>query len=207
MHQDFDIILASSSPRRIEIMKRHSITPIVIKPECDENLPWEMGKEDVVRFLSLKKALWVERRLIEGETRFGKEGAERLLARRPFIVAADTRVYHRSVIGKPKDRAHAEKMLRQLEGESHYVVTGVTILRAGEPARVSFAEVSRVNFGSYEDDDFESYLGTEEPYDKAGGYAIQGHFKRYITSIEGDYDNIVGFPWEHFAKEFEKLNR
>ncbi len=187
------------------MMKNHGIDPVIIKPLCDEVLPEKIGMEDAVRFLSLRKALDVEMRLREGTSILGEKESLALFEKHPYIVASDTIVYFDHIIGKPKDRQDAEKMLRQLEGKTHFVVSGVAIVQAGMPARRCFAEASRVTFKSYDEADFQRYLDTDEPYDKAGGYAIQGHFSGYIEGVTGDYDNIVGFPWERFENEFEIL--
>lgn len=194
--KDEMIILGSSSPRRIEMMKKHGLDPIIIKPECEEDLPDGIGMEEAVMLLSLRKALWIER-LLDGS----------FLEKSPFIIAADTVVYKDKIIGKPRDRNDAFDILSRLRADSHYVATGVTILRAGCTVRTTFCEVSRVFFKDYTDDELNAYLDTDEAYDKAGGYAIQGAFGKYIDRIEGDYDNIVGFPWTRIEQEFDNLLR
>ena len=200
MELEGKIVLASSSPRRIEMFRAHGAEPIIIKPECEENLPAGIGMKDAVMLLSLRKALEVESLL-----RDGRAGEPGLFEKSPFIVAADTIVYHNKIIGKPLNRCHAESILEELNGTVHYVTTGVTILQAGRPLRRTFAEVSEVWFKRYSEAELSAYLDTDEPYDKAGAYAIQGAFGKYIDHIDGDYDNIVGFPWARFEKEFALL--
>lgn len=200
-----NLILASGSPRRIEMFKVHGFEPTIIKPNCDENLPEGIGMEDAVMLLSLRKALEVERLVLSGNV---PDTASRALpGAGSMIVAADTIVYHNGIIGKPTDRADAERILTELAGDVHYVVTGVTLLQAGKPRRRTFAEISEVHFKSYTAAELQDYLDTDEPYDKAGAYAIQGTFKKYIDRVTGDYNNIVGFPWDRYLKELANFSK
>ena len=98
-------------------------------------------------------------------------------------------------LGKPADAADAAAMLRQLAGRSHEVLTGVALVRAGEAVAVDVA-VTRVTFAPMRDSDVAWYVATPEPYDKAGGYAVQGLASRFVTAIEGSYANVVGLPVE-----------
>ena len=96
-------------------------------------------------------------------------------------------------------------MLEKLQGGRHYVITGCALLEAGvQNARV-FAEVTEVFVNKLSPEDIEAYLDTEESYDKAGAYAIQGIFAKHIDHIEGDYDNVVGFPWSRIENEIRLL--
>lgn len=201
------IILASSSPRRIEMMQSHDITPVIIKPECEEMLPAGIKGDDAVRFLSLKKALDVEKRIIALSKIPGNDNEAYMsyLDRGAYIIAADTVVYKDRIMGKPADKAEALEILMELSEEEHSVITGVSILQCGRPRRVSFAETTKVFFTKYSEDELYDYINTEEPYDKAGGYAIQGTFGKYIDHIEGDLNNVIGFPWDRIVKEFEML--
>ena len=108
-------------------------------------------------------------------------------------------------MGKPSDAADGFRMLCKLRGGMHYVATGVALVEAGRQNARVFTEVTRVYFKNYTDEELRAYLATEEPYDKAGGYAIQGTFAKYIDHIEGDYDNVVGFPWKRIQKELSLL--
>lgn len=190
------VILASSSPRRIEMMNNHGINPVIIKPVCEETLPEGCGMEDAVLFLSLKKALTVEAEVKKDQD---------LLNKAPYIIAADTVVYKDKIIGKPEDKEDAFNILTSLRGEPHYVATGVSIICAGTAKRCSFCEVTKVYFNDYTDEELDAYLDTDEPYDKAGAYAIQGTFGKYVDHIEGDLDNVIGFPWARIVKEFDIL--
>ena len=131
-------------------------------------------------FLSLKKAMDVESRSEDGS----------------IVIAADTIVYTDRPVGKPVDEEDAKDMLLSYSGSSHYVITGVSMIKAHTDTRLSFASISRVYFKEFTYGDISEYLKTEEPYDKAGAYAIQGWFGKYISGYDGSLDNIIGFPME-----------
>lgn len=193
MDKDRTYILASGSPRRIEMMKKHGIRPVVHPAEIDENIPPEHGMCQTVMFLALKKAKAVEAEYLASD---GKA---------PIIIAADTIVYKDEIMGKPEDREDAFRMISSLRNDVHFVVTGCALVEAGmQNARV-FAEITKVFVKDFSDEELNAYLDTDEPYDKAGAYAIQGIFSKHIDHIEGDYDNVVGFPWERIEKELAKL--
>ena len=209
-------ILASGSPRRIEIMRANGIDPLIMPAKIEENIPPVCGMCETVMFLALKKAKWVEEKYLnETLTDFTSDlsvDAERSVdfqkqagKQTAVILAADTIVYKDGIMGKPKDRQDAFRMLSSLRNDVHYVVTGVALVEAGcQNARV-FAEVTKVFVKDFTDEQLNAYLDTDEPYDKAGGYAIQGLFGEYIDHIEGSYDNVVGFPWEKIVKELGRL--
>ena len=193
MDKDRTYILASGSPRRIEMMKKHGIRPVVHPAEIDENIPPEHGMCQTVMFLALKKAKAVEEEYLASD---GKA---------QIIIAADTIVYKDEIMGKPEDREDAFRMISSLRNDVHFVVTGCALVEAGmQNARV-FAEITKVFVKDFSDEELNAYLDTDEPYDKAGAYAIQGIFSKHIDHIEGDYDNVVGFPWERIEKELTKL--
>ena len=216
MNMSRKCILASGSPRRIEIMRANGIDPLIMPAKIEENIPPICGMCETVMFLALKKAKWVEKKYLnETLTDFTSDlsvDAERSVdfqkqagKQTAVILAADTIVYKDGIMGKPKDRQDAFRMLSLLRNDVHYVVTGVTLVEAGcQNARV-FAEVTKVFVKDFTDEQLNAYLDTDEPYDKAGGYAIQGLFGKYIDHIEGSYDNVVGFPWEKIAKELGRL--
>lgn len=230
-----NIILASSSPRRIEMMLNNGINPIIIPADVDETIPPNMAPEEAVMYLSLKKALYVENTLLgnvstEGDmtknvstknistesvrtknistesisTGISEESAD---FRRDgiYIIAADTVVCKDRIIGKPADRQEAFQILSELKGSAHFVITGTTILKINTPLRHCFYDITKVYFKDYSDDELNAYVDTEEPYDKAGAYAIQGTFGKYVDHIEGSINNVIGFPWERIEKEFQQL--
>lgn len=178
------IILASSSPRRIEIMKRHGFDPLIRPTDIKETLPEHISAKDAVMFLALKKALAAEQ-MAKAQNLDGS-----------LIIAADTVVYKDSILGKPRDRKDAFEMLSKIRNTDHQVATGVAILTAGESIRTVLYDVTRVYCKNYTDQELNAYLDKTEPYDKAGAYAIQGIFGKYIDHYEGSFDTVVGFPWE-----------
>lgn len=187
------IILASSSPRRIEMMQKNGYNPEIRPSDIDETLPDGIGMKDAVMFLALKKALDVESRCT-----FPEDQAK-------IIIAADTVVYKDGILGKPADRADAFAMLTRIKNTSHQVATGVAIIEAGCANKVVFCDATTVVCKDYTEEQLNAYLDTDEPYDKAGAYAIQGIFGEYIDHYEGSFDTVVGFPWElieHKLKEF-----
>jgi len=189
------IILASSSPRRIEMMKNIGIEPIVMASAVEETLPFNVTMEQAVMFLALKKALNVEKLLrqeLTGQTLS------------TVIIAADTIVYKDGMIGKPIDDNDAANTLKLLRNTSHFVATGVALISPGSPKRSVFYDVTEVFFKDYRDDEILSYINTDEPWDKAGSYAIQGTWGKYVTHIIGNYDNVIGFPWGEIKTKLEK---
>lgn len=178
------IILASASPRRIDMMRRHGYNPEIRPSDIDEILPEDIGMKDAVMFLALKKALDVESRCTFPEDQ-GK-----------LIIAADTIVYKDGILGKPADRADAFSMLNRIKGTSHEVATGVAIIEAGCANKLVFCDATKVFCKDYTDAELNAYLDTDEPYDKAGAYAIQGIFAKHIDHYEGSFDTVVGFPWD-----------
>ena len=178
------IILASSSPRRVKMIKEKGIEPVIIPPGVDETLPANIRPHDAVMFLALKKALSAEK--TAGEKGYSDS----------IIIAADTTVvYNNTMIGKPCGSKEAYEILKVLNGNKHTVLTGVAII-AGPAAREVFYEATKVTFKEYSNEEITEYIKTPEPYDKAGGYAIQGTWGKHILCIEGDYNNVIGFPWD-----------
>lgn len=195
MDKDRTYILASGSPRRIEMMKKHGISPIVHPAEIDENIPPEHGMCQTVMFLALKKAKAVEEEYLASD---GKA---------PIIIAADTIVYKDEIMGKPEDREDAFRMISSLRNDVHFVVTGCALVEAGmQNARV-FAEITKVFVKDFSDEELNAYLDTDEPYDKAGAYAIQGIFSKHIDHIEGEYDNVVGFHGKELKRSLQNYEK
>ncbi len=183
------IILASSSPRRIEMMHKHGYNPTIMPADIDETLPKNISAKDAVMFLALKKALYVEQKAAPGS----------------IIIAADTVVYKDGILGKPENRSDAARMLRKIKNTSHQVATGVAILIAGESTRNVFYDITEVFCKDFNDDELSAYLDTDEPYDKAGAYAIQGIFAKHIDHWNGSFDTVVGFPWELIELKLKEL--
>lgn len=196
--KDKKIVLASGSPRRIEMMRTRGIEPLVMPADIEENIPKVHSMCETVMFLALKKAQDVSERLSSMPDR-PENGS--------IIIAADTIVYKDGeIMGKPADRDDAYRMLDKLRNDFHYVVTGVALLSYGCQLTRVFAEVTKVYFKDYPDSELKAYLDTDEAYDKAGAYAIQGYFAKHIDHIEGSYENVIGFPWDRIEKEIIKMD-
>lgn len=189
-------ILASASPRRIEMFKDNGIDVDIMPADIEETLPDNIKATDAVMLLALKKALHIEEKILAENP---EENAERI------IVAADTVVFSDRILGKPEDEEDAFRMLSSLRNDSHYVATGVAIIKAGTTSRRAFYDATEVVFKDYSDEDIWAYIRTGEPMDKAGAYAIQGGFGKYVKEYRGSYRNIVGFPWEKFCEEVEQM--
>ncbi|MBE5930004.1 MAG: septum formation protein Maf [Lachnospiraceae bacterium] len=177
----YRIVLASGSPRRKEILTGIGASYDVIVSDCDESTavtePAELVKE-----LSKRKA----------------EAVAKDLKGPVIVIGADTVVaYNGSILGKPKDRTDAKRMISMLADDVHQVYTGVSLIikeETGESRVITFAECSEVSVDSMTDRQMEEYLDTKEGEDKAGSYAVQGIFAVHIKEIRGDYFNIVGLP-------------
>lgn len=189
------IILASSSPRRIEMMKKHGFDPLIRPSEINETLPDNICAKDAVMFLALKKALAAEQ-MAKAEHLEGS-----------LIIAADTVVYKDGILGKPADRNDAFEMLSKIRNTGHQVATGVAMLAAGENIRTVFCDITNVFCKDFTDAELNAYLDTSEPYDKAGAYAIQGIFSKYIERYEGSFNTVVGFPWEIIEPKLQSMLR
>lgn len=177
----YRIVLASGSPRRKEILAQIGASYDVMVSDCDESTtvtePAELVKE-----LSKRKA----------------EAVARDLTGPVIVIGADTVVaYEGCILGKPKDRADARRMISMLENDVHQVYTGVSLIikeANGECDVITFAECSEVWVDAMTERQVEEYLDTREGVDKAGSYAVQGIFAVHIKGIKGDYFNIVGLP-------------
>lgn len=175
------IILASSSPRRRDILEQIGVSFTVVPSNADETIS-ASDPAEYVKELSKRKAFEVAQRT-EGES---------------IILGSDTVVVHKNeILGKPADKTAAFKMLRSLSGDVHFVYSGVTIIireKDGQLRSKTFAVSTEVKVTELTDSQIDAYIASGEPMDKAGAYAIQGRFAPYIEEIRGDYYNIVGFP-------------
>ena len=176
MHMD--IILASQSPRRRELLERMGVGDFrIVTPDIDEQMDRELPPGELVGRISLEKALAVQ----------AQEG------KGPIIIAADTVVaLDGAVLGKPADELEAFKMLSTLSGCRHQVYTGLTVLRGEEQYTVS--EETTVTFRELSAEEIDRYIATGEPMDKAGAYGIQGYGALLVEGIQGDYYNVMGLP-------------
>ena len=183
------LILASGSPRRIEMFQKRGFHPIIHPGDVEETLPPGISPRDAVMFLALKRGMYVEEKLAEKTGDF-------------IIISADTVVFLDQILGKPKDEGEAFQMLKKMRGRTHQVATGVSIIGTAQKRKHVFCEVTQVEFKEYADQEIFDYIATGEPMDKAGAYGIQGGWRPYVKGYMGDYDNIVGFPWARFEKEY-----
>lgn len=186
-------ILASQSPRRREILSMLGLHFEVVTSHADENSdlkdPYLLVEE-----LSRRKGRAVRERLLS-------EGAE---LSDTLIISSDTVVYcSGEILGKPEDAADACRMLRMYSGGTHEVVSGICLLY-GETCRTAH-EVTRVTFDRMTEDEICTYVEKEQPYDKAGAYAIQGSASAFIKGIEGDFYNVVGLPVHRLALLYREL--
>ncbi|WP_308805928.1 Maf family protein [Atopobium minutum] len=196
------MILASSSPRRLQLLQELGITPIVLPAAIDESpLPAEQPTALVAR-LAKQKALACQKRALH----------ELELASRAnqVIVAADTTVWFQdTILGKPSNAENAIHMLKQLSGKTHQVSTGVQLLKLDASgtiaAQATFIETSQVSFYDLSTQDIERYVATGEPMDKAGAYGIQGYGRLLVQKIDGDFFSIVGLPVARLMREIQTL--
>ena len=175
----YHIILASKSPRRQELLRGMGVDFEILTKETDESFPFEMSIDDVPKYLSLQKSL-----------AFTDED----LPTDYLLITSDTVVIcEGEILGKPKDREDAARMLRLLSGKTHHVVTGVTV-RSAEKTE-SFAVRSNVTFAELDDEEIDYYIEHCKPYDKAGAYGIQEWIGYVgISGLEGSFYNVMGLP-------------
>ena len=173
-----DIILASTSPRRKELLGQIGLKDYrILSPDVEEVLDEMLPPAQLVEGLSRQKALAVRGRVDEDDV----------------IIAADTVVsLEGEVLGKPADEMDAFKMLSALSGNRHQVYTGLTVIR-GEQV-VTEHEMTTVTFRDLDPEEIEYYIATGEPMDKAGAYGIQGIGALLVSGIDGDYFNVMGLP-------------
>ena len=182
------VILASKSPRRREILAKHGIEPVIMPTETDETLPDGIGMCEAVEMLARRKAEACYETVKDNPEYAGY-----------LIVGSDTIVWKDEIMGKPVDHDDAWRMLDKIRGTVHYVVTGVATIDVDSGDCNVISDITEVHCKNYSDDDIREYLAMEEPYDKAGSYAIQGYFGKHIDHIDGDYENVGGLPYYRIA--------
>lgn len=190
--EEKEIILASASPRRKELLSQIGLI-FTVQVSGVEEVITKTAPEEIVMELSSQKAADVKAHT-KGDS---------------VVIGADTIVAYSGkegskILGKPKDEEDAFAMLKLLQGKAHQVYTGVTIC-AGEETR-TFYEKTQVFIYPMTDEEIRAYIRTGEPMDKAGAYGIQGRFAAFVKGIEGDYNNVVGLPVGRVYQELQKLN-
>ena len=184
------IVLASASPRRRELLAAMGITFTVAVSAVDEDAITAPDPRTLALRLALAKALAVAATQPAGT----------------LVIGADTVVARSGVLyAKPLDGDDARRMLRELAGGPHDVITGVAVVRAGHDETMIDAARTRVVFRTLSADEIDDYVATGEPLDKAGAYGIQGHGGALVDHIEGDFHNVVGFPCALVARLLEAM--
>jgi septum formation protein len=187
--QNRKIVLASSSPRRKELLEKIGLTFSIDPSDYDEKLPLDMNPEGIAKIISLQKALKVGQKYSDA-----------------IIIAADTFGFFRGrIIGKPANTHEAKSILKTLSGKSHRVITGYTILDTSNKQVTTHSIETRVYFKKLTPEEIDNYIKTGEPLDKAGAYGIQGLGSVIVNKIEGDYYNVMGLPLRALAESLKKF--
>ncbi|MBE6860722.1 MAG: septum formation inhibitor Maf [Ruminococcus sp.] len=181
------IILASASPRRKELLSLITNDFIVEKSDAEEILPVGISPSEASEYLAALKASDIS-------VKFPND----------IVIGCDTTVIiDNKILGKPQSDKQCSEYLRLLSGRTHQVITGCCIMC--NAAKTSFSVVTDVTFRKLSDDDISSYIATGEPFDKAGGYGIQGKGSLLVEKINGDYFNVVGLPVSRLNIEINKF--
>ncbi|TCS79058.1 Maf family protein [Tepidibacillus fermentans] len=184
------LILASSSPRRRELLELVGVPFFVHASQVSEEVSQNLHPSQVVEELALRKA--------EDVSQFYKEG---------LVIGADTIVVlDEQILGKPKNRSEAFTMLKMLQGRSHTVYSGIAIIDCQSKRKVVSHQKTNVKMRALSDEEIRAYISTNEPLDKAGSYGIQGIGAILVERIEGDYFNVVGLPLALLYDLFKQFN-
>ena len=183
-----NLVLASASPRRRELLQTAGLQFSVRVSDADETIPPNTPPHEAVQLLAKQKAAAVAK-----------------LCPKDLVIGADTVVtLDGDILGKPRDAADAARMLRMLSGKTHDVFTGVCLMHAGKAE--TFFEQTCVTFYPLTDGEIADYIATGEPMDKAGAYGIQGRGCTLVKKINGDYFNVVGLPVAALYRKLEEAN-
>ena len=184
------IILASTSPRRRELLKQTNLEFEIISPNYDENILNLAFSYEAIEKIAENKCMSAMLQVNEPA----------------IIISADTVViYNNLVMGKPKDFDDALRMLTLLKGKTHKVVTAVCVFDIAENKKIIKSETSEVTFNDVPTEDLKDYIYKFKPYDKAGSYGIQELPESFIKEINGDYNNIVGLPVKMLINMIEEI--
>lgn len=182
------IILASNSPRRKELMNLLQIDYEIIVSQVDEIIDKTLTESELVMDLAYQKAADIFK-----------------THKDDVVLGFDTLVYIEDhILGKPKTKEEAKDMLSLLSGQTHTVITGCAIISKGFSK--SFYEKTRVTFYPMTNREIDEYIATNEPFDKAGAYAVQGYGSKFIKSINGDYYTVMGLPLSRLYHELQNMN-
>jgi len=189
MRDQRQMILASASPRRKELLTLTGLKFRVDVSDYEEELHHRMPPHDLAKFLSREKAKAVSAKY-----------------RDAVVIAADTFIVFRgSLLGKPHTEEEAKRMLEMLNGKSHSVITGFTVFDTANRKRISRSVETRVFFKKLTPAEIDAYVRTGEPLDKAGAYAVQGLGSVIVRKIEGDYFNVIGLPLSALMDSLKKF--
>ncbi|MBR3988670.1 MAG: septum formation protein Maf [Clostridia bacterium] len=181
------LVLASASPRRQELISLISQDVLCVPSGVEEIVPENINTPDIPLCLAFQKAEAVAKEFYDY-----------------IVIGCDTGVIlGNEILGKPKDKEDARRMITALSGKVHQVVTGCAIFYKGKTA--GFSNITDVEFYPLSSKEIEDYINTTEPYDKAGGYGIQGKAGLFVKGIKGDYFNVVGLPVSELNREINRL--
>lgn len=184
------IILASTSPRRLELLRGLGLKVKVVGSRVRESKFSIKNPEKLVNTLALTKAQEVASRIKDG-----------------LVIGADTIVVLRGkILGKPKDSREAKSMLRELSGKTHEVLTGLAVIDASSGKTMVDFVRTKVKFRKLTDEEIANYVAADKPFDKAGAYAIQEKAGLFVERIDGCYFNVVGLPLARLAEILRKFN-
>ena len=188
--KNYNIVLASKSPRRQELLKGIGLDFSILTKEVDENYPSRLPLIDVAPFLSLKKA---------------KAFDDAELPDNYMIITADTVVIvDNEILGKPKNSDDAVRMLQLISGKVHKVVTGVTVHTKKKTK--TFSVTSKVAFEKLDNQEIKYYIDNFKPYDKAGAYGVQDWIGYIgVSNVEGSYYNVMGLPTQRLYKVLKEF--
>lgn len=182
-----NIILASKSPRRTQILTEMGIKHLIIPSQQEEIIDNQLTPEEIVKSLAYQKAASIS-----------------VLYPADLVIGSDTIVViNNEILGKPKDKLDAIRMLKLLQNNTHKVITGVALIQ--NKKEDIFQDTAYVTFNEMTKEDILDYLDTKKPYDKAGSYGIQDMPKKHIKNISGDFSTIVGLPKIKLQKHLEKF--
>ena len=185
----FNLILASRSPRRQQLLSELGLKFDVVIKDYDETFPEGLNGEEIARYVAFKKAASFENEISNNE----------------IVIAADTIVWSRNkVLGKPVNQEDAFAILKELSGNTHEVITGVSL--RSKSKELTFSDSTKVTFETFTDEEIYYYIDRCKPYDKAGAYGIQEWIGIIACShIHGSYFNVVGLPVQRLYKELQRF--
>lgn len=187
---DLKLVLASSSPRREEILEQLNLKFTIVPSKIDEENFKSSDPVELVKLLAAEKAKSVSN-LVEDA----------------IIIAADTVVVHNDqILGKPNGKLDAKKMLKKLSADQHQVITGIAVLNSSSGESHLDHNITEVKMTALSEQEINSYVDKGEPLDKAGSYAIQGFGGLFVEEIRGSYYSVMGLPIHQLAKLLDKFN-